>query len=83
MFKMNPSFPSENQLPMGTPNQSFSNGITPLVSSTPFSGIGKNGTQTEFTENASKVITETLLPVDMIIENPIFGSGLTLRKVCR
>lgn len=90
MFVVNPLYvggaQAGAQTPLQTPNQSFTEGITPLVSSTPFIGLGENSTRHEttgFTVSKIKDIDTTVRehqPVDMIVENPIFGSGLRLKK---
>lgn len=80
MFVVNPSHTSSqlpSQLPPQTPNQSFASELTPLVSSTPFSGAGEDSTHT----CEEDITVEDRQPVDMIVENPIFGSGLRLRRV--
>lgn len=70
-----------------TPNHSFVGGMTPLISSTPFTVPGENSTlheTTGFTVSKVKELDSTVKeyqPVDMIVENPIFGSGLRLKNV--
>ena len=89
MFVENPLFAGESRadpsLPLETPNQSFTDGAAPLISSTPFVGLGENSTRHEttgFTLSKIKDMDATEhQPVDMIVENPIFGSGLRLKKV--
>ena len=53
-----------------TPNQSFRRDApNPLLSSTPHHGLVDDADDFEF------------LPVDIVINNPVFGSGLDLQKV--
>lgn len=64
----NPLFTQEGD---ATPNQSFGRGgANPLLSSTPYHGLGHEDDSFEHQ------------PVDHIIKNPLFGSGLHLQKVC-
>lgn len=91
MFVVNPTFAMGSQadapVPLGTPNQSLTHQLTPLISSTPFIGVGENSTRHETTGfTVSKIKEKDITvrehqPVDMIVENPIFGSGLRLKKV--
>lgn len=80
MFVINPLFiggpKAHVPTPLETPNQSFTEGVPPLTSSTPFSGPGENSTTT-----ADAARAQQHQPVDMMVENPIFGSGLRLKKV--
>lgn len=90
MFVVNPTFAMGSQadapVPLGTPNQSLTHQLTPLISSTPFIGVGENSTRHETTGfTVSKIKEKDITvrehqPVDMIVENPIFGSGLRLKK---
>lgn len=91
MFVLNPLFSSGPAPPpmSDTSNQSFTINVTPLTSSTPFHGPGARGESTlhETTGFSVSRVKESDLtvtehqPVDIIVENPIFGSGLRLRKV--
>lgn len=92
LFVMNPMFAATVQGPTAappqeTPNQSFSEEITPLISSTPFAGLGVSNTRHETTGFSLSTVKESDITsrkhqqVDMIVENPVFGSGLRLKKV--
>ena len=91
MFFLNPLFaqtPPRDQITLETPNQSFIKGATPLISSTPFNGIKEENTSGETTVYAASRSEERdtstvhkYEPVDMIVKNPLFGSGLSLKKV--
>ena len=84
MCVVNPLF---GQPPVGeTPNQSFAGRPNPLLSSTPFHGFGEESTLHETTAFTFTRLNETMStfqeqPVDLIVKNPLFGSGLKLRKV--
>lgn len=59
---------------------------SPLLSSTPFRGPGEDSTLQEATAITLAKLNEAStslqrFPVDMIVKNPLFGSGLTLEKV--
>ena len=80
MFFRNPLISQDGY----TPNQSFHS--HPLLSSTPFHGRGAENTLQETTAFTLAKLSETstslrVYPVDMIIKNPLFGSGLTFEKV--
>lgn len=91
LFVINPLFTGTQQtdtVPLETPDQSFSSKAPPLISSTPFGDPGEDSTRHEktgFTVSRIKELDATAIeehqPVDMIVENPIFGSGLSLKKV--
>lgn len=92
MFMVNPLFadsllvaaPSVSD----TPNQSFA---TPISASTPFNGLKEESTLFEDTMASTVPRAEETVDasvragehqsVDMIVENPLFGSGLRLKKV--
>lgn len=85
MCVVNPLF---GQLPVGeTPNQTFVGRPNPVLSSTPFNGLEEE----ESTLHETTAFTFTRLndmssmfqeqPVDLIVKNPLFGSGLKLKKV--
>lgn len=91
LFVMNPMFTAPQaptaSPPQETPDQSFSEEITPLISSTPV-GLGVNNTRHETTGFTLSTVKESDITaarkhqqVDMIVENPVFGSGLRLKKV--
>lgn len=88
MFIVNPLFVGGSKAdsaptPLDTPNQSFTDGVTPLTSSTPFTDTGENSTCHETAvEDVAAGRAREHQAVDMIVENPIFGSGLRLKKVC-
>ena len=89
MFVQNPLHTSTPAAPpvLDTPNQSFA--TPPLTTSTPYTAPWANvdSTGQDSTDFAVSKVKESDLtatqhqPVDMIVENPIFGSGLRLRKV--
>ena len=87
LFVMNPMFvatQAPTSAPQETPEQSFSEEITPLTSSTPFAGLGVSNTRHETTLSTVKesdITNKKHERVDMIVENPVFGSGLRLKKV--
>lgn len=66
-----------------TPNQSFSEGIGAQATSTPSSDLREESTHHEATTSRIQSTNSTVQeyqPVDMIVENPVFGSGLRLKK---
>lgn len=84
MFVANPLFVGGLQAdavtPQETPNQSFTEGIGAHITSTPFTNLGEESTPHAFTvQNIDTTVGEHQ-PVDMIVENPVFGSGLRLKK---
>lgn len=90
MFVVNPLFVSTRTsapAALETPNQSFVDRTSPLISSTPFNDFGEESTLRETTAFTVSKINESDLTVrehqsvDMIVMNPIFGSGLRLKKV--
>lgn len=91
MFMVNPLFadsllvaaPSVSD----TPNQSFA---TPISASTPFNGLEESTLFEDTTASTVPRAEETVdtsvragehQSVDMIVENPLFGSGLRLKMV--
>ena len=79
MFVTNPSFAqsqSNAEAALETPEQSFTDEVKPLLSSTPFNGLNKSrATRGERTNSIDSQ------PADMIVKNPLFGSGLRLKLV--
>lgn len=68
---------------LDTPNQSLTDDMSPLISSTPFSApkASEENTLHETTIRSSDLTARDHQPVDMMVENPVFGSGLRLKKV--
>ena len=87
MYVANPLFPQTGQHSMqDTPNQSFLSKPHPMLSSTPFHGVREDSTLHETTAFTIAKLNETSTslqdyPVDMIVKNSLFGSGLALNKV--
>lgn len=84
MFVANPLFTGELQaeatMPQETPNQSFTEGIGTRITSTPLTGLEEESTRhASENQNIDTTVREHQ-PVDMIVENPVFGSGLRLKK---
>jgi len=73
--------------PVGdTPPQSPPKKTHPLLSSTPFHGAGEDGGLHETTTSTIAKLNETYslledYPVDVIVKNPLFGSGLQFGRV--
>ena len=85
MFVANPMFTDgglQADTAQETPNQSFTEGIEARVTSTPFSGLGddESARHEVATPRIQSVNSQEYQPVDMIVENPVFGSGLRLKK---
>jgi hypothetical protein len=65
-------------VPQETPNQSFAEGISTQDTSTP--SAAHLETPASRVQSADISVGE-YQPVDMIVENPVFGSGLRLKRV--
>ena len=88
LFVTNPLFMAQNE-ELQTPNHTMVENSPPLLSSTPFNGLADDITILS-TPAAGVPIPQTRQsitsfnkhhPVDMIVKNPLFGSGLCFKKV--